>query len=67
LERLRRFQPSHRHGDVAPAARPFRHEFASDSAVQVEQQMFVERRGCKGLLLVEGEFDKGDPLGQQRG
>jgi hypothetical protein len=29
--------------------------------------MFVERRGGKGLLLVEGEFDEGDPLGQQRG
>lgn len=65
LERLRKIQPFHRHDDFAPAVRPFRHEFARDSAVQVERQMFAERRGGKGLLLGEGEFVEGDPLGQQ--
>jgi len=29
--------------------------------------MLVERRGCKELLFVTGEFDEGDSLGQQRG
>ena len=67
LERLRRFQPPHSHGDVAPASRPFWHEVASDAAVQVEQEMLVERRGGKELLFVKGEFDEGDSLGQQRG